>query len=136
MTTAKRSEFLGVYPTNPEAEYSKEVPFRVSMPLRKDGETEWINGGFFKTERTAARAYNMIAIQHLGKDAIVNDIGKPTKAMNDEFAQYLAGNPARAQSYKLTADKAKQLIAEYGKFQTHKDVRAAVPTTPEIDGVL
>ena len=132
----KRSDFLGVYPTNPEAEYAKEVPFRVSLPIRKDGETEWVNGGFFKTEKTAARAYNMIAIQKLGQEAIVNDIGKPTKAQNEEFAQYLSHNPGRAQNYKLTAKKAKELIAKYGAFKTHLDVLESVPTVPEITGLL
>lgn len=135
--TTKQSEYIGVYNTNPEMDYSKDVPFRVALPMRKEGEeTDWIYGGFFKTQQTAARAYNLLAIENLGKDAVINDIGRPTKAMNDEFAQYLSQNPNRMQRYKLTTEKAKQLIKEYGAFKTHKDVLAALPTAPEVTGVL
>ena len=133
----KPSEYIGVYTTNPEADYAEEVPYRVALPMRKEGEeTNWIYGGFFKTQQTAARAYNLLAIENLGKDAIINDIGKPTKAMNDEFSDYLGQNPNRAQRYKLTTEKAKSLIKEYGAFKTHKDVQKELPAVPEITGVL
>jgi len=136
-TALKQSDYIGVFLTNPEADYAKDVPYRVAMPIRKEGEeTEWVYGGFFKTEHTAARAYNLIAIEHMGSNAIINDIGKPTKSMNDEFADFLSQNPNRAQRYKLTTEKAKELIAKYGAFKTHKDVQKALPTTPEIANVL
>ena len=139
MATAqlKQSDYIGVYLTNPEADYAEDVPYRVAMPIRKEGEeTEWIYGGFFKTQHTAARAYNLIAIENMGRNAIINDIGKPTKAMNDEFAEFLSQNPNRAQRYKLTTEKAKELIKQYGAFKTHKDVQDELPVVPEITGVL
>ena len=133
----KRSKFMGVYPTNPEMDYAKDVPWRVAINIRKDnGESDWIYGGFFRTEQTAARAYNMLAIQHLGRDAIINDIGKPTKAQNEEFAQYLSANPQRSQNYRLTAQKARDLIEQYGKFKTHLEARKELPAAPAIEGVL
>ena len=139
MTTSapKRSKFMGVYPTNPEMDYAKDVPWRVAINIRNEnGESNWIYGGFFRTEQTAARAYNMLAIQHLGRDAIINDIGKPTKAQNEEFAQYLSANPQRSQNYRLTAQKARDLIEQYGKFKTHLEARKELPAAPAIEGVL
>lgn len=135
-TNAKRSEFFGVYNTNPSADYAKEVPFRVALRIVGDDEDRWIYGGFFKTEKTAARVYNMMAIRQFGHDAVVNDIGKPTKAQNQEFSDYLNANPARGQMYKVTAKKAQQLIEEFGSFRTHKEVKVGDAQAPEVDGVL
>ena len=133
----KQSNFLGVYLTNPEVDYAEETPYRVSLGITKSGEeTQWVYGGFFNTEQAAARAYNVIAIQNLGKDAIINAIGKPTKAMNDDFITHLGRNPHNAQRYKLTTSLAKKLIKEYGSFKTHLDMLKDIPSTPEIEGVI
>ena len=129
--------FKGVYLTNPDHDYAKNVPFRVAIPVQQDdGSQQWIGGGFFKTAKVAARAYNMLAIKHYGQSAVVNDIGKPSAADNVQFQQYLASNPQRMQDYKLSVAKAQDLIKQYGKFATHKSVVKDLPKQPAVAGVI
>jgi len=132
-----KNSYIGVYETNPEHDYSKEVPFRVAINVpNEDGEANWINCGYFMTEAAAARAYNMYAIRYFGKSAVLNDIGVPTKAQNDEFNQFLNHKPHRAQTYTLSVAKAKELIAQYGEFTMHSGNKIPVGQKIQVNGVL
>lgn len=132
-----KNNFLGVYETNTDHDYAKEVPFRVAINVPgEDDEDNWINCGYFITEQAAARAYNMYAIKHLGKDAVLNDIGKPTVAQNDEFNQFLNQKPHRAQTYKLSVTKAQELIKSYGNFAMHSGELIKKDQKVQVEGVL
>ena len=139
-----KNSFLGVYETNPEHDYAKEVPFRVAILVpaselsgeNPEGDDVWINCGYFKTEAAAARAYNMYAIKYLGKDAILNLIGTPTKAVNDEFNDFLSQKPHRSRTYTLSVAKANKLIKEYGNFVTYSGKPVAATNKVQVVGVL
>lgn len=134
-----KNNFLGVFETNPEHDYAKSVPFRVALQIvdRDDPDEKiWMNAGYLKTENAAARVYNMYAIEHYGKDAILNDVGVPTKVQNEDFNVYLNDRPKRAQTYALSVAKAQKLIAEYGDFTLYSGELKGAGNIVQVKGIL
>lgn len=71
----KRSQYLGVYHNKDET-----YPYRVAIKrfIYDKGvnttTTEYINKGTFKTEESAAFAYNVYAIYEFGPNAVINNV--------------------------------------------------------------
>jgi hypothetical protein len=120
--TIQRSEYLGVY-NNTNENSSAEVPFRVAIKRQFKGQSSWTNLGYCKSEKVAARIYNMYAINFFGKGAILNDI----ELSHDELVEFneFVNNPEkpkRATQLAKARDRAHAVLNGGHTFRKHTEL--------------
>lgn len=114
-----RSEYLGVYNTTSSAK--AEVPFRAAI-RRGNGDTAtWVNLGSMKSEKVAARVYNMYAINFFGKGAILNDVTLNLEEQR-EFEAFITAKPARTERLSQARDRAHAVINGGHVFRKHTEL--------------
>ena len=121
MTIINRSEFLGVY-NNKSANSMAEVPFRAAV-RRGNGDTAtWVNLGYTKSEKVAAKVYNMYAVSFFGKGAILND----TVLSADETAEFNAfvqAKPKRVERFDQAVHLVAKIRGEGHTFRLHTSLK-------------
>ena len=121
MTIINRSEFLGVY-NNKSANSMAEVPFRAAV-RRGNGDTAtWVNLGYTKSEKVAAKVYNMYAVAFFGKGAILND----TVLSADETAEFNAfvqAKPKRIERFDEAVHLVAKIRSEGHTFRLHTSLK-------------
>ena len=121
MTIINRSEFLGVY-NNKSANSMAEVPFRAAV-RRGNGDTAtWVNLGYTKSEKVAAKVYNMYAVSFFGKGAILND----TVLSADETAEFNAfvqAKPKRIERFDQAVHLVAKIRGEGHTFRLHTSLK-------------
>jgi hypothetical protein len=121
MTIINRSEFLGVY-NNKSANSMSEVPFRAAI-RRGNGETaNWVNLGYTKSEKVAAKVYNMYAVNFFGKGAILNDTVLSSDE-TEEFNTFVQAKPKRTERFNEAHEKACKLRTEGHTFRLHTSLK-------------
>ena len=121
MTIINRSEFLGVY-NNKSANSMSEVPFRAAI-RRGNGDTAtWVNLGYTKSEKVAAKVYNMYAVNFFGKGAILNDTVLSSDE-TEEFNAFIQAKPKRIERFDEAFAIACKLKAGGHIFRTHLSIR-------------
>jgi IS30 family transposase len=116
-----RSEYFGVYPNTSDSSKG-EVPFRAAIKTRRNGKENWINLGYTKTEKVAARVYNMYAICFFGKSAIINDVALNLDEQA-EFEAFVHSTEKRQQRLAEARDRAHAVLDGGHQFRKHSDVR-------------
>jgi len=121
MTIINRSEFLGVY-NNKSANSMAEVPFRAAI-RRGNGDTAtWVNLGYTKSEKVAAKIYNMYAVNFFGKGAILNDTVLSADE-TEEFNTFVQAKPKRVERFDEAFTKACLIKATGHVFRTHLSIK-------------
>lgn len=133
----KQSEYFGVYHNTQEASKT-EVPFRAAVKLRRQGNDEWVNLGYTKHERVAARVYNMYAVKFFGAKAILNNVPNLSLEEQQEFEAFVnaEGKPKRREVRAEATRKAQAIIDGGNRFRKHDDPefqqKAAEPAQPSL----
>lgn len=121
MTVINRSEFLGVY-HNKSTPSNVEVPFRAAV-RRGNGDTAtWVNLGYTKSEKVAAKVYNLYSVCFFGKGAILND----TVLSADETAEFNAfvqAKPKRIERFNEAVVKAARIRGDGHTFRLHTSLK-------------
>ena len=121
MTIINRSEFLGVY-NNKSANSMAAVPFRAAI-RRGNGDTAtWVNLGYTKSEKVAAKIYNMYAVNFFGKGAILNDTVLSADE-TEEFNAFVQAKPKRVERFDEAVTVAAKLKASGHTFRTHLSLK-------------
>jgi len=121
MTIINRSEFLGVY-NNKSANSMAEVPFRAAI-RRGNGDTAtWVNLGYTKSEKVAAKVYNMYAVNFFGKGAILNDTVLSADE-TEEFNAFVQAKPKRVERFNEAAGNVAKIRAEGFTFRLHTSLK-------------
>ena len=118
MTT--RSEFLGTY--NNTKDKTGKIPFRAAIRRGNGDKAIWVNCGYTKSEKVAARIYNMYAICFFGKGAIINDVSLDLEELR-EFEAFINTKPARKERLSIARDAANALIAAGHRFRKHTELK-------------
>ena len=122
-------KYNGVFINNSDKSKA-EVPFRAALLLPEEKQftdnngdrVEWLNLGYFKSAKVAARAFNMYAVLYYGEEAVINKI-KCNAAENKEWLNFISLKANRQQANKTAAAKARALIAEGVAFKEYKPVK-------------
>ena len=140
-TMTNRSEYLGVY-HNTSDESREEVPFRVAIKLMRKGVAKWVNLGYVKSERVAARIYNVYAINFFGKGAILNEVDLTPEEVQ-EYNAFInkADKPKRLEQHNKACLAARRINDAGMRFKKHHELEgrtdAAPPATePAQQGML
>ena len=121
MTIINRSEFLGVY-NNKSANSMAEVPFRAAV-RRGNGDTAtWVNLGYTKSEKVAAKVYNMYAVSFFGKGAILNDTVLSADE-TEEFNTFVQAKPKRVERFNEAVSIAAKIRGEGHTFRLHTSLK-------------
>jgi len=131
MTIINRSEFLGVY-NNKSANSMAAVPFRAAI-RRGNGDTAtWVNLGYTKSEKVAAKIYNMYAVNFFGKGAILNDTALSADEVA-EFEAFVQAKPKRHERFQEAKGLVAKIRAEGHTFRTHLSLKQEKADAGEID---
>ena len=115
-----RSEYLGVYP-NTNAKHMAEVPFRVAIRSNLHEKDTLTNYGYLKSDRVAAKFYNLYAINRFGEKAIINAV-KLTAAEVVEFNEFINAKPKRIARLAEAKNRAVAITGGGLVFRTHLDL--------------
>ena len=121
MTIINRSEFLGVY-NNKSANSMAEVPFRAAIRRGIGDTATWVNLGYTKSEKVAAKVYNMYAVNFFGKGAILNDTVLSADE-TEEFNAFVQAKPKRVERFNEAAGNVAKIRAEGHTFRLHTSLK-------------
>jgi hypothetical protein len=140
MTESTRSEYLGVYHNTSDSSKA-EVPYRVAIKRMFNGQPSWTNLGYVKSEKVAARIYNMYAVNFFGKGAILNDVKNDLEELR-EFDAFIhtEGKPKRKEQLMTARQKALAIKEGGHTFRMHTELEQNKPAPaavqPELEGVV
>ena len=131
----EQPNYIGVY-HNTNDNNKAQVPFRVAIRRGRPGQqAQWVNCGYFRSERVAARVYNMYAVCFFGDKAILNDV-QPTPEEVQEFQAFVHAEdkPNRAKRLAQAREVVQRAVASGKTFRKHTEVIENTPVQQSLVG--